>query len=399
MKIAQIVSTPPFAWTTGGPARVVYELSSALAKKDHAVTIVTTTMFQEDRSSDRPDREMLRKSVNGVNFQCFDNVSRILAWKYKVYFSIGLIRYLKNHIHEFDIVHLHDLISFHAVAAMIFCKKNDVPYILSPHGCINWFIDKKILNRTFYHLFGKKILDSAEKITLLHSSEMEEFSRLGVPSSRCITVPNGIDPSPFRHGSGAGTFRKMHHILPDQKVVLYLGRIHPIKGIDLLLRSFSDLPEGPGSRLVIAGRDEGYVRELKDLADQLHVADRVVFTGPLTELEKIDAYIDADLYVLPSVHEGFGITVLEAMASGTPVIVTKSCHISESIERCAVVVEYDRDALGSALRKLLTDAEARNALAAKGLDLVQKEYSWEKISRQYEGVYREGLAKSALHRQ
>lgn len=391
MKIAQIVSTPPFAWTTGGPARVVFEISSDLVRKQHEVTIVTTTMFRDDISY---NQELVRDSINGINFKCFDNLSRIFAWRYKLYLSIGLIRYLKNHVRDFDIVHLHDLISFHAIATAFFCRKKGVPYILSPHGCINWFFEKKILNKIFYYGFGKKILENAKIITILHQSEAEEFARLGSLSRKCIAVPNGIDPTPFENASRAGEFRRKFHIRSRERIVLYLGRINRVKGIELLIQAFSDLPKGSDVRLIIAGRDEGYLPELNSLSDHLGISQKVLFTGPLPEQEKIDAYIDADIFVLPSVHEGFGITVFEAFASRTPVIITKSCHISDSIKDSAIVIENNREQLKSALEKLLTDTQARDELIAKGRDLIKKRYSWETVTRQYEVIYQDVLKQN-----
>jgi len=387
MKVAQIVSTPPFAWTTGGPARVVYEISKKLSK-NHSITIVTTTMYREDRSD---NQELREKSIGGIDFQCFDNVSRFLAWKYKIYFSLGLIRYLRDHIHEYDIVHLHDLISFHAVATMIVCKKNNIPYILSPHGCLNWFIENTLIHKIFYHLFGRKILENAKKITLLHPNEMEEITKLGIPSKKCVTVPNGINPLPYENPSRAGQFRCRYHIHENEKIILYLGRINRIKGIDLLIRAFSDLHSDVGLKLVIAGRDEGYLSELKLLSEQLKIHENVIFTGSLTEDEKIDAYIDADVFVLPSVHEGFGITVLEAIASGTPVIITKGCNITDIVQGCGLVVDYDKDQLAQAIETICKHPVLYESFAKCGQEKIKNVYNWDCIVERMETIYRECL--------
>jgi len=390
MKIAQIVSTPPFAWTTGGPARVVFEISRALSK-NHSVTIITTTMFREDKSY---NQKILQNSIQGIDFQCFDNASRILAWNYKIYLSLGLIRYLRNHIHEYNVVHLHDLISFHAVAVMFFCRKNNVPYVLSPHGCLNWFIENTLIHKIFYHLFGRKILENANKITLLHPSEMDEIRTLGIPLKKCVTIPNGIDPLPFENHSRAGRFRRKHHVQANEKIILYLGRINKIKGIDLLVRAFSDLPKALRVKLVVAGRDEGYLRELILLSEQFTIQNNVIFTGPLTEDEKIDAYIDADVFVLPSLHEGFGITALEAIASATPIIITKGCNISDVVEDCGLVVDRDSGQLKHAIETILGNSVLREHFVKCGQEKIKNIYSWDCIAGRIEAIYEECLKET-----
>ncbi|GAJ22860.1 unnamed protein product, partial [marine sediment metagenome] len=166
----------------------------------------------------------------------------------------------------------------------------------------------------------------------------------------------------------------------DQRIILFLGRIHKIKGLDLLAKAFADLPKPLDNiKLVIVGPDDGYLSSLKKLVTDLGINDKVLFTGPLYGQEKLKAYVDADVYVLPSFYEIFGITVLEALACGTPVIVTNRCGIADAINgQAGLVVPYDKEQLQHALLHLLGDDKMRSQFSEKGKSLVREKFNWEK---------------------
>jgi glycosyltransferase involved in cell wall biosynthesis len=164
------------------------------------------------------------------------------------------------------------------------------------------------------------------------------------------------------------------------------------KSPDLLMRAFAHAvgPSGfPDAMLIIAGPDEadGYRRELESLSAQLDLTGRVLFTGPLYDEAKWAAYRDADVFVLPSQHENFGNTVAEAVACGTPVIVTDRCGIAPLVDqRAGLVVAYNVDALQESLTKLLGDAVLRDRLR-EGCAEVARSLSWEEPIEQMEALY------------
>jgi len=124
----------------------------------------------------------------------------------------------------------------------------------------------------------------------------------------------------------------------------------------------------------------------------LKISDKVLFTGPLYGQEKLQAYVDADVYVLPSVYEIFGITVLEALACGIPVIVTDRCGLADLInDQAGLVVSYSKEQLRSALRRMLDDDKMRLQFGERGKLLVSEKFNWEKIAEQVEIVYKEIL--------
>jgi glycosyltransferase involved in cell wall biosynthesis len=180
-------------------------------------------------------------------------------------------------------------------------------------------------------------------------------------------------------------------------VVLFLGRLVAKKSPDLLMRAFAHSVGSsafPDAMLVIAGADEGdgYRRELESLSVRLNLTDRVLFTGPLYDEAKWEAYRDADVFVLPSQHENFGNAAGEAVACGTPVIVTDRCGIAPLVDgRAGLIVAYDVDALQHSLHQLLRDVVLRDRLCG-GCAEVARHLSWEQPIAEMEALY-SGLLK------
>jgi len=177
----------------------------------------------------------------------------------------------------------------------------------------------------------------------------------------------------------------------EDQIVLYLGRIHKIKGINLLLNAFAAISQEVSSaKLIIAGPDDdGSSSVLRKETQALHLGDRVIFTGPLYGTTKVEAYVDADVYVLPSKYETFPNTILEAIACGTPVILTDRCGVAESFKRRGLVVEFDVTQLRDALLKVLLDPAKSRQLVREARELVQREFSWGTVIEEIENTYRE----------
>jgi glycosyltransferase involved in cell wall biosynthesis len=188
-----------------------------------------------------------------------------------------------------------------------------------------------------------------------------------------------------------GTFRKAHGISKEVKLVLFLGRLSVKKSPDLLLRAFGELfksSAGISVLLVFAGPDEAGVKaQLDQLATQLGVRTKVQFAGPLFGDAKWAAYRDANVFVLPSQNENFGNTAAEAVAAGTPVIVTEQCGIAPLLaDEAGLVVRHDAAALSSAIERILTEPELSSRLAA-GCAKVTSRLGWEEPVREMEALY------------
>jgi len=241
-------------------------------------------------------------------------------------------------------------------------------------------------------VWGRRILDEAAAVIALNRMEERQCMSMGVKEDRIRIIPNGVNTSEFEQLPERGALRTKFGIGPDWPVVLYLGRIHRIKGLDLLLTAFASLvKELKDVRLILAGPDDGFLTDLKSQARFGGIEDRVIVTGPLYNREKLEAFVDADVYVLPSSYEMFPNTVLEAWGCGTPVIVTNRCGISDLVSRAGLVVEYNEYELKVAIARILGDDSLRRRFTEEGKRLVRDELHWGKIVERFELLYRDTL--------
>ncbi len=179
---------------------------------------------------------------------------------------------------------------------------------------------KIVLDKTV----SDKIIRGASKVIALNQTEAAELRIFGVPNEKIAIIPNGIDLVEYSDLPSKGSFKKKFGLDKNEKIVLYLGRIHEIKGIDILVRAFANIIHKLGDvRLVIVGPDDGYLSEIEALTKALKIEGKVLFSGPLYGVAELQAYVDATVYVLPSRYEIWGLTVLEAYACGKPVVASK----------------------------------------------------------------------------
>jgi len=385
MKILLISSTfPPRRF--GGITEVSYNLAKTLVELGHDVTVYTTDI--NDRCSRIPDIKGV-KNIDGINVHYFKNLSNWLASN-RFYLPVGFVGMAKKELKNFDIIHLHDFRSFQAITVHHYAKKYGIPYVLQAHGSLTTFFQKGWLKRIFDAVWGYRILRDASRAIAVTKVEAEQYKSMGVSEDKIEIVPNGIDLAEFENLPPRGEFRKKWGINDSQKVILYLARIHKIKGPDLLAKAFAKLSNDFSHvKLVIAGPDDGYLPSLKKLIADLEMGDKVLFTGHLYGEDKVEAYVGADVFVLPSVYEIFGITVLEACACGTPVIVTDRCGLADVIDgQAGLVVRYDKDQLRDGLLSMLNDDKMRLQFGEKGKLLVREKFNWEKIADQVEDLYR-----------
>jgi glycosyltransferase involved in cell wall biosynthesis len=386
MKILQVTNFFKPSWESGGPARVAYEISKKLIERGHEVTVYTTDGFKS-----RLDVEKNKTvDVDGIRTYYFRNLSSYLTREVNLPIPYYLPVVARKEIKDFDVIHIHEYRTMLAIVVHHYAEKYGVPYILQARGSIPRFKTKKKLKKLFDIFFGYKILKNASKLIFTTKKELEKGEEVfNMNSDRIEIVPNGIDLSEYDNLPEKGGFRRKYSIRDDEKIILYLGRIHEIKGLDMLVRSFTDLvKELDNVKLIIVGPDDGYASTLKEMVTGLKIDDKVLFTGPIFEKDKLEAYVDADVFILPSKYESFGNVALEACACGTSVIVTNRCGIAEWINNdVGYVVEYDKEELQDALFKILSDDGLRRRFGEEGRRLVREEFSWSTIIKQIEKEY------------
>ena len=249
------------------------------------------------------------------------------------------------------------------------------------------------MKRLYHAVLGDSMIDGASRVIATSEQERQELLDGGVPDSKIVIRRNGIDvPNQFPL---RGHFRNEWDISKDVKLILFLGRLVSKKSPDLMLEAFSRWQRrshgSQGSVLVVAGPDEGdgYRQRLEALAAQMGLNGGVLFTGPLYDDDKWAAYRDADLFVLPSQNENFGNTAAEAVACGTPVLVTDCCGIAPIVDRRAgLVVAHDCAALEAGLAQILDDPEFAAHLRT-GCEGVARSLGWAEPLAEMETLYQE----------
>jgi len=390
MRILQM--NPAFypAMAYGGTVEVAYQLSRELARRGHQVTVYTSDTL------DKYHRQRSKISeIDGIRVYYFRNFSNALAW-HRLIFTPGMLLQLRKEARNFDVIHLHGSRNFQNIVVHHYAKKYGIPYVLQAHGSLPRIMAKQRLKRVFDVLWGYRILSDAAKVIAVTQMEVEQYKSMGVSEDKIEIVPNGIDLTEFDNLPQRGEFRRKHGLDDSQKIVLYLGRIHKIKGLDLLAMAFDELAkEIDNIKLVIVGPDDGYLPALKELISELGIEELVLLTGPLYGEDKLTAYVDADVYVLPSVYETFPVAVLEAGACGTPVIVTDRCGIADVIDgQAGLAVPYNEEQLSSAILRMLSDNTMSREFSEKGSLLVREQFNWEKIAEQIENLYLSCLSSS-----
>ncbi len=396
MKILHVLPYFHPAWFFGGPVKVLYDVTGELAKRGHQVVIYTSDI------KDAKSRVMNDvANVNGVSVYYFKNVS-ILAARKKIFITPSMLSAVRNSLDFFDVTHIHGYVSFQNPLLYYYLQKKRIPYVIQAHGAL---YGTGVANcpKSIYDLFiGNRILKGASKLIALNQMEAAEYNNRGVFKEKIEIIPNGIDLSSYANLSKTRSmfksFREKFNIGDDKRIILYLGRIHRTKGIDLLITAYAYLINKMGLKdtvLVIAGPDDGYLAEIKTLASSLNVSDSIVFTGFISSEEKLEVLSDADVFVTPSFY-GFPITFLEACVTGTPIVTTTMGETLEWIDgNVGFVTSPSYHDLANAIRTILSNDELAARFSRNCRKLASTEFSLDRIVDRLEEVYKEAIACKA----
>lgn len=398
MKILYI--SPYFypAITVGGTAKTLYDLSRALVKKGHEVTVLTTDLYNVNkRVNDYHDKE---EDLDGIKVIYFSNLSNTLAYKYHLFLPFKYFIYLYKNIKKYDIIHLHEIYTFMHLWAAFLARINNIPYIITAHGTMMLKKEEGRVARKnlFYCLGGKRLLDSASGIIALTKDEKKSFIRLGLKEKNIKIIPNGLNTKLYKNSGNADKFRKKFHIPGNTRILLFLGRIHQKKGINLLIKSLVHLKKDfTNLFLVIAGpvEDKDYYSTLVREVDDNKLDDSVFFTGVLSEEDKKCAYRVSDIFVLTSYAEGLPVSILEAASAGLPVLVSKYCGIPEVTSyKAGLVVDTITGDIISGIEKILSHSNYRKYFGRNGQKMVEEKFNLEKVSTDVENLYASILSRN-----
>lgn len=369
-----LVVTPFYkpAFVYGGPARSIPSLCEGFAQLQTEVTVFTTNANGKQSLAVEPRKEI---DVDGVKVHYF---LRDLPGSY--FISSQLARACYRQTSYFDLVYVVSTWGFPFMPACDAARRANVPYVVSPRTAFMHDTWKSMfLKKGLYHcLFERMPLRSAAALHYTTELELQESKWLKLRPHPFI-VPNPVTLDEFDQLPVKGLFRHKRGISTDCRLILFLGRIEQRKGLDKAVRAFSQVVDVfPFARLVIAGPEEDkYQGELQAISQQLGVHEQVIFTGYLNANERLEALADADLSILTSYSENFGMAIVEAMACSLPVVVSDRVGIADMIdkEQAGIVTPLDPGAIATALLRLMSDPELARSMGASGSRAVRQRYT------------------------
>lgn len=371
MRILHVV--PYLGSMFGGTTTVVRQLSYQLAKRGHEVTVATTD-YHWDGDGDA-DYQVLP-------FHARANLGLMI-------YTPDMSRWLMRNMQDFDVVHMHTYRSHQNVMARRAAMGSGVPYVLQAHGGIMPSFQKRALKELFDRAYGRRIIADASRAVSVSPMESRQYVEMGVPDESIELIPNGIDMEEHRDLPSRSCFREKHGISDEVELILFLGRIDHIKGLDMLVDAFGLIARSRNEcRLVLAGPDFGYRATVESRIGALELDGRVLFTGELRGREKLEAITAADVTVVPSRFDIFSMTALEAMACGVPLVLTDRCGIAEMVQDVASVVPYHHRALADAVLNVLDDEGLRATMGEAGRRRAEERFEWSSVIGQMERMYR-----------
>jgi len=368
----------------GGPTKTCPELAGALAERGNTVDIYTTNM-----DGDHELQVPVGKPVEfkGAHITYFP-IGKPRFWA----FSYGLAKALSRDVPKYDIVHIYSFYAFHGLATGYYCRQYKIPYILQPHGALDPYLYHRHRFRKYVAEWCYENRNIRGANAILFNSEEER--RLALPfidHKPQLVVPLGLHVQDYRPVPDRGSFRSRYPHLNGKKIFLFLSRINFKKGIDLLVKAFARLLQSRQDiHLFIAGPDnEGYGDLIRQWCQEAGITSHVTFTGMLSETDKRAILVDADLFVLPSYTENFGVTILEAMVCGTPVLISDQVNIWREIVEggAGEAVPCEVGKIAERMQSLLARPDLLKQMGERGKALVEEKFRWESVARLQEEAY------------
>jgi glycosyltransferase involved in cell wall biosynthesis len=367
----------------GGVVQAVVDLCDAVAAAGHDVTVLTCDAADAprqwlDHQPGTPQTALVGRS----------------AFRTRLLSRCGL-RKCREVIRQADLVHLHTPWEPSHLQLAHLLHAKPTPYIVTIHGMLDdWCMaQKSIKKRAFLAMGGKRFLESASCVHFTAAAERAQALRwIPAAADRAAVVPLVVDLSAFTQAlPSAADHAPVPESRPAPIKILFLSRLHPKKGVELLLSAAAQLRcEGLAFRLQIAGPGEpGYRAGLEQQARAERIDDCTEWLGMVRGPAKLALYASADVFVLPTFQENFGLVLAEAMAAATPVVTTRGTDIWQELQEAgALIADRSPEALATAIRQVLADPVAAKRRGAQGREYVHRWLGKDRVVEQYEALYR-----------
>jgi glycosyltransferase involved in cell wall biosynthesis len=358
----------------GGTAERTFQMSKALVDAGADCVILTTD------AGLTKERIASLDGVEVVVLPCI--VKRFFI----VYFSWSKLKQL---VASVDVIHLMGHWSMLNVLVYLLAQRTGTLYVVCPAGELSLFGRSRWIKKLFNAVIGYRVVREAAGHIAVTPDEIPAYEHYGVKAGRVTVIPNGVNEADFCLGE-EGTFSRKYG-LGNGPFILFMGRLNPIKGPDLLLEAFSLVADQfPAYRLVFAGPDGGLLSTLQQSAIELGIRNRVHFLGYVAGKDKASAYHKADFLVIPSRQEAMSIVVLEAGLCGTPVLLTDRCGFNEAdTTGGGRVVQATADGLAAGLAEMMAKQADLPEMGERLRHLVKNNFTWALICQCYLILYRQ----------
>ncbi len=346
----------------GGMVPSIRGMTGALARQGRPITIITPTPSKVGAEAVEPGVRLFGPEVD----------------------LVGTIR-------SAEVVHFHGLWQLHTRIGARAAREANVPYVMATHGMADpWALRQKALKKKVYAALveGRNL----RRASCLHALSRPEVGhvRALAPRTPIALVPNGVDLAPFADLPPRADLEATHPELLGKFVLLFFGRLHAKKGLDLLARALGAVAKDhPEVHVLLAGNDDGALAPFRAIIEAGGIADRVTEVGHVAGERARQVWAAADAFVLPSYSEGFSMAMLEALACRLPVLATTACNFPELAKaEGALIVEPTAESVTLGLRDLLDRSHHDRAqLAANGRNLVENRYTWDRQAERLASVY------------
>jgi glycosyltransferase involved in cell wall biosynthesis len=355
VRVLQVTSYFAPAWAYGGPPRVMTDFAAGLVARGHEVTVFTTDVLDGNERA-RP----LHEDLGGVRVERFPNLSNSLAWRTKKYLPPGLVSAAARRVSDFDVVHATDARTLATATAYLAARRARVPFVLSAHGSLPGSAGLRGAVKDVYDRALVRPMLERAAVLLAQTAHEERLYRAAGGGDKAIRLlPLPIDLSAVPGTFEPGFLRARAGFAPDVPVVLFLGRIHYLKGLDILAEAMRPLLDAGEAALAVVGRDDGSWDEIAARHAGPIAAGSFRFLGPLYGGERFHAYADADVFALTPRHwEETSVAALEAGACGTALVLTEQTDIPGlAASGGGIVTTCTPDAVRAALRTALARPE------------------------------------------
>jgi glycosyltransferase involved in cell wall biosynthesis len=387
-KILQVCTAYYPAISVGGPILSIYYMNEALCNGNFSISVLST-----DHGLSK--NEKLNLVYDKFLFDKFHYP--ILFFKYYFYdnftFSPRYFLWLIKNVKKYDFVILHGVWNFPFLAAYISCKINSVKFFVVPHGNIykeTVELKSHKLKKIFIILYVKNMLKRANAVLFTTHDEKEKVEKYLNTKLNCEIIPNAVDINLFN--STNINFRSKYKISESTFLMIHYGRISKKKGIEYVIKVLPKLLKVRKDILyvIVGGDDEDYNKEIVKIAKEKNVFSNILFTGLVTQSEGQSALRASDLFILTSLSENFGMSIVESMLCGTPTIISNNVGISDEVVKnnAGIVVDLLNDEqLYESIFKIISDSNFRNKLIHSGKLFAQNNYSIDVISNKLSNLF------------